>query len=70
MSKPLVRLFVEPGVCLFRLSPLYAEPGWYGAVDGTGAIGPYRFAEQVADRADELLARREQTRRRSLTDDS
>ena len=61
MSEAVVRFFIEPRVRLFRLSPLYAEPGWYGRVDAGRTIGPYPTVEQVIEQAEALLAGRERT---------
>jgi len=47
MSSSTVRIFEQPSVRLFQLSPLYAEPGWYGTVDAIGTVGPYSSEEQV-----------------------
>ena len=47
MTDARVRLFEQPSVRLFRLSPLYVEPGWYGTADVVGTLGPYRSKEQA-----------------------
>jgi hypothetical protein len=47
MTATTIRLFEQPNICTFQLSPLYAEPGWYGAADSVGTVGPYPSREQV-----------------------
>lgn len=47
MAEVQIRVFQAPQIRLFELSPLYAEPGWYGTQDGTGTVGPFPSKDEV-----------------------
>lgn len=61
MSTPQVRFFDQSGNRVFRLSPLYASPGWYSMTDEGGTIGPYPKAEHVTQKAGQTAATSERT---------
>ena len=58
MTDTTIRLFEKPNACLFQLSPLYAEPGWYGTADASETVGPFATAERVQKALDALESRR------------
>lgn len=62
MTNPLVRFFELPKVHVFRLSPLYAEPGWYGTADMAGTVGPYPSREQLLRALETLTPARPEER--------
>ena len=47
MTDTTVRFFGSTDIPVFRLSPLYAEPGWYTMMDAGRSAGPYRSREEL-----------------------
>ena len=56
MKKPQVRFFDRVALRVFRLSPLYAPPGWYSLADAGVSAGPYATAEHAIAKAGEIDA--------------
>ena len=54
MTDTVIRIFEPPNVRLFELSPLYADPGWYGTADAAGTSGPFRSRKDLLQVLDTL----------------